>query len=244
MTASGGAGAPGSAEEARRQAESGAKEAEEQLHRGAERAREAAHDLKAETKRAASDVLDEASEKVRSVVDQQRRSAAEEIADIAHALRSGADDLEAHDKAYIARHVDAVAGGIDRIAGNLRDQDLGALLGQVQDFARRQPGLFLGGMFATGFALARFVKSSAERDEPGAGEPTRGAGATAQPGGPGPGPTSPGAGPDQWGQPGPHTSPGAGPDQWGRPAAPHGGQPTEGHQADQRSAQEGSHGNR
>jgi hypothetical protein len=35
----------------------------------------------------------------------------------------------------------------------------------VEDFARRQPALFIGGSVAAGFALARFLKSSADRRE-------------------------------------------------------------------------------
>jgi hypothetical protein len=40
----------------------------------------------------------------------------------------------------------------------LRETDPAELLQQVQGFARRQPGLFIGASLVAGFALARFGK--------------------------------------------------------------------------------------
>jgi hypothetical protein len=37
------------------------------------------------------------------------------------------------------------------------------MLGNVSDFARRQPAVFFAGAIAAGFALSRFAKSSAKR---------------------------------------------------------------------------------
>lgn len=51
----------------------------------------------------------------------------------------------------------AAADRLDELSDSLRNQDLRGLLEQVEGFARRQPGLFLGGMVALGFALGRFA---------------------------------------------------------------------------------------
>jgi HSP20 family molecular chaperone IbpA len=66
---------------------------------------------------------------------------------------------------FVIDHMGRVkaADGLERIAERVREQDFSALWYQVESFARRQPGLFLGGAFAAGFALARFVKSATER---------------------------------------------------------------------------------
>ena len=62
---------------------------------------------------------------------------------------------------------------------------MGELVGQVQDFARRHPTAFLGATVIAGFALIRFLKSSAaSRNEAASSYPGYGdtgyAGATGQ----------------------------------------------------------------
>jgi hypothetical protein len=42
----------------------------------------------------------------------------------------------------------------------LNEQDIGQLIGTVQQFARRQPMLFLAAAFAVGFVGTRFLKSA------------------------------------------------------------------------------------
>jgi hypothetical protein len=60
---------------------------------------------------------------------------------------------------------DWIAGAIARggielgtLANSLRETDPGDLLKQVQSFAQRQPGLFIGASLVAGFAVARFGK--------------------------------------------------------------------------------------
>jgi hypothetical protein len=52
---------------------------------------------------------------------------------------------------------------LERFSQTLKDRDLGTLVGQVEDFARHQPGAFIGSAALLGFMAARFLKSSAER---------------------------------------------------------------------------------
>ena len=42
----------------------------------------------------------------------------------------------------------------------MREKDVRQLVGEVQDFARRQPTLFFGGAVLLGFAALRFLKSA------------------------------------------------------------------------------------
>jgi hypothetical protein len=49
------------------------------------------------------------------------------------------------------------------VATALKERSVDDMLASVADFARRQPALFFAGAVATGFALSRFSKSSADR---------------------------------------------------------------------------------
>jgi hypothetical protein len=47
----------------------------------------------------------------------------------------------------------------------VREKDVNEMLRDVQQFARRQPALFIGGSFAAGLLAARFLRSSHGQDE-------------------------------------------------------------------------------
>jgi hypothetical protein len=138
-------------------------EARDEMRREAERASGKAESLKEEAKGRANRLLDEAKGRARSAIDQRKEGLAQDVGDFAHALRASASDLQEHDKGYVAHYVEQAASSVEQIADTLHRQDLKDLMRHTEDFARRQPGLFIGGAVAAGFALARFLKSSAER---------------------------------------------------------------------------------
>jgi hypothetical protein len=147
-------------------------EARDEIRREAERASGKAESLKEEAKGRAGRLLDEAKDRARSAIDERKEGLAQDVGDFAHALRASASDLEGHNKAYVAHYVQQAASSVEQIADTLHRQDLTELMRRTEDFARRQPGLFIGGAVAAGFALARLLKSSAERR---AGEEREGA---------------------------------------------------------------------
>jgi hypothetical protein len=55
------------------------------------------------------------------------------------------------------------ADGLENVSGAMRSRDLDDLVGSVENFARRQPVIFLGSALLAGFGIARFIKSSSER---------------------------------------------------------------------------------
>jgi hypothetical protein len=170
-SSSGGPGGPGPAsepgaqhhEDARQRLRQAGAEAQEDVRRGVEEARRRPEGLKEDAKERVGRVLDDAKARAQSAIDERKQGLAQDVDDVAHALRASAHDLEGRNKAYVARYVEQAAGSIEQIAGTLQRQDLGDLARDVEDFARRQPGLFIGGSIAAGFALARFLKSSSER---------------------------------------------------------------------------------
>ena len=55
------------------------------------------------------------------------------------------------------------ASSVHRISSSLRDRSVDALLHDFGEFARRRPATLIGASLIGGFALARFLKSSADR---------------------------------------------------------------------------------
>lgn len=142
----------GSAERARKEAEQTAKQAREQAKGVAAHASERARGLGHEV-----------GEQVRSIVDSQQRMLVSEAQAFAQALHAASDELEKHDHRMLARNVDWAASNLGSWTDALDQRDLGGLLDEVSGFARRQPGLFIGGTIAAGFLLGRFLQSSSER---------------------------------------------------------------------------------
>jgi len=60
----------------------------------------------------------------------------------------------------IANVTDMAADRVRQLSDYLRRHEVEDLMDDVEDFARRQPALVLGGAFALGVLTARFLKSS------------------------------------------------------------------------------------
>src|SRR5439155_26510204 len=113
-----------------------------------------------------------------------KKAGAQQVRGIAQAVRTAAQGLES-EIPQAAQYVHKAAEQIDYISDALERRDMGELVGQVQDFARRHPTAFLGATVIAGFALIRFLKSSAaSRNETASSYPGYGgggyAGATSQ----------------------------------------------------------------
>jgi len=65
------------------------------------------------------------------------------------------------DQPTISNFADTAAEQADRLAAYLRETDARQMLNAVEDAARRQPLLFLGGAFVLGVAAARLLKAGA-----------------------------------------------------------------------------------
>lgn len=94
--------------------------------------------------------------------DEQKVRGAEAIQGFARAMSSAAGELEGQSP-MVARYVRDAAQQVDALSGNLRSKSVPDLMHAASDLARAQPMLFLAGAVASGFALSRFLKSSASR---------------------------------------------------------------------------------
>jgi hypothetical protein len=132
-------------------------------HSDSSTAGDKAQDVKDQAKQGAQRMAGEARRQTNETVENQKRAAADQAGGVADALRKTGDELNRQQQPYLAHYANRFAASLERMAGTLREKDPDTLIGQTQDFARRQPGLFLGGAVAAGFALSRFLKSSDNR---------------------------------------------------------------------------------
>ncbi len=112
---------------------------------------------------AASEAADKIKSRTRDAAEQQKEAGAEHISGVADAMKAAADDLEGK-VPLAAEYVDDLAGQLGSVASALRQRNIDDMVGNVADFARKQPTAFFAGAVAAGFALSRFAKSSAKRE--------------------------------------------------------------------------------
>jgi hypothetical protein len=100
-----------------------------------------------------------AQEKVGTQVDTALTRAGDTISQVADAVRQSGEQLR-DQQPQVASFADTAAGQVDRFAQYLRGANAQDLLRQTEDFARRQPAIFLGGALALGLIASRFLKAS------------------------------------------------------------------------------------
>jgi len=109
----------------------------------------------------AMDAVSRTTEAARSQALSQAETAKDTLADtgerLAQSLRSAVDG---GDDSIQARLMSTAADGISEFSNSLRGRSLNDLWGQVDSFARRNPGAFVAAAALAGFALARFARSS------------------------------------------------------------------------------------
>ena len=110
---------------------------------------------------AAGGVVDRVSGTAEKQANMGLTRAGDAIAQTASAIRqTGAQMRE--QQPQVAGFADIAAQRLDEAARFVREQDLQGLMREAEDFARRQPAVFLGGAFALGLVASRFLKASPE----------------------------------------------------------------------------------
>jgi len=120
----------------------------------------AAKDQVGEIGTAARDMAAGATGRVKSAMNEQKTAGADYLGTIASAVQRAAGEFET-DVPQAAQYIRQAAGQIETVANAVRQRDMRELVGEVQQFARRQPTLFFGGAMILGFAALRFFKSTA-----------------------------------------------------------------------------------
>lgn len=113
-----------------------------------------------QVKQQTGDAVGQAAEQAKSMLDQQKDHGADMLSQTAKSLRQAGTDLRKNNSGAVAQVLDGAAQGADNLAGYLRQHNVVQLVDELEDYARQNSTLFLGGAFALGVIAARFLKSS------------------------------------------------------------------------------------
>jgi hemerythrin superfamily protein len=130
-------------------------------------ARQAGEHVRHEAQRLTEEAKAQGSARLR----EQQHFFAAQLGSLADALHHTARHLGEQDQSGLAHYTDQAAVGVERFSQSLRERDFSTVVGQVEEFARRQPMAFVGGAALLGFLASRFLKSSAERHHPSSSAP-------------------------------------------------------------------------
>jgi ElaB/YqjD/DUF883 family membrane-anchored ribosome-binding protein len=98
--------------------------------------------------------------RVRDEVDRRSTEAGQRVSAAAGDARSVGEELRKQGKDRPAQLAEQVADRADRMGGYLEQADADRILGDVEDFGRRQPWAVAAGAFAVGLLASRFLKAS------------------------------------------------------------------------------------
>lgn len=117
-------------------------------------------ELSHEARERVGEVRDETREYLTRMAEERKTRTVDFMDRVARAMRRTTDSLEEEDVRSMGRYTDEAAERIERASGYLRDHDVRSVMSSTEDFARRRPEIFFGGLAAAGFAVGRFLRSS------------------------------------------------------------------------------------
>ncbi len=123
----------------------------------AQQTKQQAQQLSQQAQQAAGQVAQQA----KSQAGNQKQNVAQNLSGVSQALQQSGQQLQKQGQGVAAQALDTTASQINRFAQYLENTSVEQMVGEVQNIARRDPAVFLGGAFALGFLLSRFLKSSA-----------------------------------------------------------------------------------
>lgn len=98
--------------------------------------------------------------RMREQVDQRSTQAGEQVSSSAQAMRSTSERLREEGQDGPARAAERAADQAERLGGYLKQSDADRILGDIEDFGRRQPLAVAAIGVAAGFMASRFLKAS------------------------------------------------------------------------------------
>ena len=116
-------------------------------------------------KETASGTYDAVASQATTKIEAQKGELSSGLKTLADTFRKTGDDLKATPRStsltdLTARYTGTAAKQIDKVADYFERKNLRAMMHDTEDFARRNPAIFLGAAFGIGLLAARFLKSS------------------------------------------------------------------------------------
>ena len=117
---------------------------------------------------AAGEAVGQAKEKAGSVLDEQKTNLASGITSVADSIRQVGENLSNANEnnqvaAFAGKYSDTLAQQVEKFSNYIDEKEITELARDVEQFARRNPLMFVGGAFALGILAARFLKSSSNK---------------------------------------------------------------------------------
>ncbi len=130
----------------------------------------AAQNLADQAQETAGQVTAQVKQTALSLLDAQKDRVTENLGALSDSLRQASAQLrQSEGGAVFAQYLDTAAARVQGVSTHLDERAMSDLFSDLEGYARRQPAVFLGGMFAVGTLAARFLRST------GAGTSTGGA---------------------------------------------------------------------
>jgi hypothetical protein len=149
-------------EDVRSVLQEGKQAARHAVHEGKQAAREIGQEVKQQAREVAQDLKGSAGE----YLSQGTQAISGQIGCISRALHSAADEMCENDQGErIGRLTHSLAGSLDSAVEYINNREPREIVRSVEDFARREPVLFLGGCLLVGVLAARFLKASSPGGE-------------------------------------------------------------------------------
>ena len=123
-------------------------------------AREQIREVKDQVVGQARTTLEQARDRASTSLGESKSQFADQFGTIASALRRTTEHLRSEDQQRIAGLTETVARQVEQVADYLRSKDATAMRNDLENLARRQPAVVLGGALVLGLIGARFLKSS------------------------------------------------------------------------------------
>lgn len=112
-------------------------------------------------------------ELIKDTTDRWSSAAGRRANALAQALRAAGDSLRDQGQDRLAGWSGSAAGEVERVSSYLEHEDSRALMHDLEDMARRNPGAFIGLSFAAGLTAGRFLRASEPRAGDGRTEEVR-----------------------------------------------------------------------
>ena len=129
-------------------------------------AREQIREVKDQVVDQAKNTFQQARDRASSSLGESKSQIAGQLSTVADALRRTTEHLRSEEQQRIAGLTESVARQVDQVANYLRTKDARAMKQDLENLARRQPAVMLGGALVLGLIGARFLKSSKRSPEP------------------------------------------------------------------------------
>ena len=121
---------------------------------------EGAHDVGDGVKHLAKDMTASTKKGAEAQINRGKRKIVDGLGSVAGALRKTGEQLGEDDNEMLTGYLDTAADKIEDVSVYLKHRSIAHLAGDLGQFARREPALFIGGGLILGLFAGRFLKSA------------------------------------------------------------------------------------